>query len=46
MSSEDQLRDLGNELGAAIGPIAALLFFGGLFAAIAIWRFDWEEPHG
>ena len=31
---------------AAIAPIAALLFFSALFAAIAIWRFDWEEPRG
>ena len=30
---------------AAIVPIAALLVFSVLFAAIAIWRFDWEEPH-
>ena len=29
---------------AAIGPIVALLLFSALFAAIAIWRFDWEEP--
>lgn len=29
---------------AAIAPIGALLFFSALFAAIAIWRFDWEEP--
>jgi ABC-2 type transport system permease protein len=35
-------RGLG--FGAAIGPIAALLLFSALFAAIAIWRFDWEEP--
>ena len=31
---------------AAIAPIAALLLFSALFAAIAIWRFDWEEPRG
>jgi len=31
---------------AAIAPIAVLLGFSGLFAAIAIWRFDWEEPRG
>ena len=37
-------RGLG--FGAAIGPIVALLFFSALFAAIAIWRFDWEEPRG
>jgi linearmycin/streptolysin S transport system permease protein len=35
-------RGLGVE--AAIGPIAVLLAFSALFAAIAIWRFDWEEP--
>jgi len=29
---------------AAIGPIVALFLFSALFAAIAIWRFDWEEP--
>ena len=29
---------------AAIAPIAVLLSFSGLFSAIAIWRFDWEEP--
>ena len=29
---------------AAIAPIAVLLGFSALFAAIAIWRFDWEEP--
>jgi len=29
---------------AAIMPIAMLLVFSALFAAIAIWRFDWEEP--
>jgi len=31
---------------AAIAPIAVLLAFSGVFAAIAIWRFDWEEPRG
>ncbi len=31
---------------AAIAPIAALLAFSVLFATIAIWRFDWEEPRG
>jgi ABC-2 type transport system permease protein len=35
-------RGLG--FGAAIAPIAVLLAFSALFAAIAIWRFDWEEP--
>ena len=29
---------------AAIAPIAVLLAFSVLFAAIAVWRFDWEEP--
>lgn len=29
---------------AAIAPIAVLLAFSALFATIAIWRFDWEEP--
>ena len=29
---------------AALAPIGALLAFSALFAAIAIWRFDWEEP--
>lgn len=29
---------------AAIPPILVMLAFSGLFAAIAIWRFDWEEP--
>ena len=37
-------RGLG--LQAALAPIAALLGFAALFAAIAIWRFDWEEPRG
>jgi len=31
---------------AAIAPIAVLLAFSALFTAIAIWRFDWEEPRG
>jgi ABC-2 type transport system permease protein len=31
---------------AAIAPIGMLLAFSALFAAIAIWRFDWEEPRG
>ena len=31
---------------AAIAPIAVLLAFSVLFASIAIWRFDWEEPRG
>ncbi len=37
-------RGLGFE--AAVGPIAVLLLFSALFAAVAIWRFDWEEPRG
>ncbi len=37
-------RGLG--FGAAIAPIGALLFFSALFAGVAIWRFDWEEPRG
>jgi ABC-2 type transport system permease protein len=35
-------RGLGFE--AAIMPIVMLLAFSVLFAAVAIWRFDWEEP--
>jgi ABC-2 type transport system permease protein len=31
---------------AAVLPIVVLLGFSALFAAIAIWRFDWEEPRG
>jgi len=31
---------------AAIAPIGVLLAFSVLFASIAIWRFDWEEPRG
>jgi len=31
---------------AALAPIAVLLAFSALFAAVAIWRFDWEEPRG
>lgn len=37
-------RGLG--LQAALAPIAALLGFSALFAAVAVWRFDWEEPRG
>jgi ABC-2 type transport system permease protein len=29
---------------AAVRPIVALLCFSAVFATIAIWRFDWEEP--
>ena len=32
--------------GAAVGPVLVLLGFAALFTAIAIWRFDWEEPRG
>jgi len=35
-------RGLG--IDAAIGPVVVLLAFAALFTAIAIWRFDWEEP--
>ncbi|MFL6661656.1 MAG: ABC transporter permease, partial [Rhizobacter sp.] len=28
---------------AAVAPIGVMLAFSALFAAIAIWRFDWEE---
>lgn len=31
---------------AALAPIGVLLGFSALFAAVAIWRFDWEEPRG
>jgi ABC-2 type transport system permease protein len=37
-------RGLG--VSAAIAPTLVLLGFSALFAAIAIWRFDWEEPRG
>ena len=37
-------RGLGFE--AALGPIAVMLGFAAVFSAIAIWRFDWEEPRG
>ena len=37
-------RGLGIE--AAVGPVVVLLAFSALFTAIAIWRFDWEEPRG
>ena len=37
-------RGLGAD--AAIAPIAVMLAFALAFAAIAIWRFDWEEPRG
>ncbi|MEO7056545.1 MAG: ABC transporter permease, partial [Caldimonas sp.] len=35
-------RGLG--IGAAAGPIGVMLAFAVAFAALAIWRFDWEEP--
>jgi ABC-2 type transport system permease protein len=35
-------RGLG--LGAAAAPVGVLLAFAVAFAALAIWRFDWEEP--
>jgi ABC-2 type transport system permease protein len=34
-------RGLGLE--AAVAPIGVMLAFSAVFAAIAIWRFDWEE---
>ena len=37
-------RGLGAD--AAVAPIAVMLAFALAFAAIAIWRFDWEEPRG
>ncbi len=37
-------RGLG--FSAAIAPIVVLLAFSVLFAALAVWRFDWEEPRG
>ena len=37
-------RGLG--LQAALAPIGVLLAFAAAFAAIAIWRFEWEEPRG
>ena len=37
-------RGLG--IDAAVGPVVVLLAFSALFTAIAIWRFDWEEPRG
>jgi ABC-2 type transport system permease protein len=33
----------GLPLQAALAPTAVLLGFSGLFALIAIWRFNWEE---
>ena len=34
-------RGLG--IDAALAPIGAMLLFSALFAALAVWRFDWEE---
>ncbi|MBB1629338.1 ABC transporter permease [Cupriavidus sp. UME77] len=34
----------GLPLQAALAPIGVLLAFAVLFALLAIWRFDWEEP--
>jgi ABC-2 type transport system permease protein len=34
-------RGLG--LDAALAPIAVMLAFSAIFAALAVWRFDWEE---
>ncbi|MFJ1257534.1 ABC transporter permease [Cupriavidus sp. CuC1] len=36
----------GLPLQAALVPIGMLLAFAALFALLAIWRFDWEEPAG
>jgi ABC-2 type transport system permease protein len=33
----------GQGIDAALAPIAAMLLFSALFAALAVWRFDWEE---
>jgi linearmycin/streptolysin S transport system permease protein len=37
-------RGLG--LDAAAAPIGVMLAFAAAFAALAIWRFDWDEPRG
>ena len=37
-------RGLG--LQAALAPIGVLLAFSAVFAAVAVWRFEWEEPRG
>ena len=34
----------GLPLQAALAPIGVLLAFAALFALLAIWRFNWEEP--
>ena len=33
----------GQPLAAALVPVAVMLGFAALFAAVAVWRFDWEE---
>lgn len=33
----------GLDLDAAIAPIGVMLAFSAAFAAIAVWRFDWDE---
>jgi ABC-2 type transport system permease protein len=34
-------RGLG--IDAALAPIAVMLAFSAVFAAVAAWRFEWEE---
>jgi len=33
----------GMGIDAALAPIAVMLAFSAVFAALAVWRFDWEE---
>jgi ABC-2 type transport system permease protein len=33
----------GLPLASAAAPVAAMLGFTAVFAALALWRFDWEE---
>jgi ABC-2 type transport system permease protein len=33
----------GMGAGAALAPIGVMLLFSAVFAALAVWRFDWEE---
>jgi ABC-2 type transport system permease protein len=33
----------GMGASAAVGPIVVMLAFSAVFAALAVWRFDWEE---
>lgn len=33
----------GQGIDAAFAPIAGMLLFSALFAALAVWRFEWEE---